>query len=230
MFCPFVTEGGYIKWRIRGDSELKTLSERLKPLPLKGKLEYIIEYYSFHMIAAVVIIAFLAMGVYTFTNQPKEVLALRVVGTNVTEEQSNGLQKELERLLVDPKHSQNETLSVMAINTSNVSSNPESLARIQKLAAEISAKEVDVLLIDEESFQKFNQEGNLYDLSRFNEVKEWTGKKYSLHHESAKITGIDVSRVSYLSPIAESTKPLILAVAANSQRMDDVKRFIHSLK
>ncbi|MEH7011722.1 hypothetical protein V7087_13080 [Neobacillus niacini] len=207
---------------------MKKLRERLKPLTLKGKIEYLIEYYSFHMIAVIVIIFFLIMGINTFTDQPKEILAVRVVGADINEEQTQRLQREFERLFIDSKRSPKEELSVISIDTSDAAGNSEKLAKFQKLAAEIAAKEVDVLLVDEETFHQFNEEGNLYDLSSINGIKDWKETKYS--SSDAAITGIDVSNVSPFSSLAGSNQPLILAVLANTERIDEVKKLIHFLK
>ena len=180
------------------------------------------------MIAVVVIIFFLIMGINTFTNQPKEILAVRVVGANINAEQTKELQKELEKYLVNTKN--NEIMSVHAINTSEVSRNPDSLGKIQKLVAEIAAKEVDVLLVDEETFHNFNEDGNFYDLSSFNEFKEWNEKKYPSQTDPKKITGIDVSDIATFSTIAEPNKPLVFAVLANTERIDEVNKFVQILK
>lgn len=197
---------------------------------MKGKIEYLIEYYSFHMIAAIVIIIFLVLGINTFTNQPKEILAVRVVGANINEEQTNELNKELERVLVEGKKSQKEEISVLSIETSDEASDSTKLVKFQKLAAEIAAKEVDVLLVDEDTFHKFNEDGNLYDLSSFNEFKEWKGKKYLSQNDSKKITGIDVSEVPSFSNIVETNKPLIFAVLANTDQINKVKKIVDILK
>ncbi|EKN65262.1 hypothetical protein BABA_21496 [Neobacillus bataviensis LMG 21833] len=210
---------------------MKQLRERLKPLSTKGKIEYLIQYYSFHFIVAIVIIVFLAMGIHTFTNQQKEILGVRVVGANVTDSQANDVQKELEKLLLDSKQSQNEKLSVISYNTSDVADNPVSVERIQKLAAEIAAKEVDVLLVDEETFHQFNQDGtNLYDLSSIKDFKDWNGPKYSPEQDTSKITGVDVSNVPIFTSLTGSPKPLILAVVTNTERLDVVKELSHFLK
>ena len=207
---------------------MKKLRERLKPLSTKGKIEYLIEYYSFHFIALIVVIFFLIMGFNTFGNQPKEILAVRVVGANFNDGQAIELQKELEEFKIDSKRSQKEQLSVSSINTSEVAGNSEALlGKIQKLGAEMAAKEVDVLLLDEETFHQFNEEGNLYDLSSLNGIKDWKETKYS--SSQANITGIDVSDVSYFSSLAGSNEPLIFAVLANTERIDEVKKFIQYL-
>jgi hypothetical protein len=206
---------------------LKSLRERLKPLTTKGKIEYLIEYYSFHFIAVIVVIFFLIMGFNTFGNQPKKMLAVRMVGENFHDGLAIEVQKELEPFTINSKRSQKEQLSVLSINTSEASGNPAALGKIQKLVAEIAAKEVDVLLLDEKTFHQFNEEGNLFDLSSINGIEDWKGTKYSSSHDA--ITGIDVSNVSYFSSLSGSNEPLIFAVVANTERMNEVENFIHYL-
>lgn len=208
---------------------MEKLRERLKPLPLKGKIEYIFEYYSFHMIAVVVILFFLIMGVQTFTNQPKEILSVRIIGSHMHVEKTEGLEQEIERLLLDNNGSQKEELSVISIDTSDVEGNPDTLLKIQKLSAEIAAKEVDVLLVDEVTFHQFNQEGNLLNLSNISTIKDWNVTKYPSQLDSAKITGINVADVSYFTPIVGNDEPLVFAVLANTERMDEVKKFMEAL-
>jgi hypothetical protein len=206
---------------------LQKLRERLKPLSTKGKIEYLIEYYSFHFIAVIVVIFFLFIGFNTFANQPKEMLEVRMVGGNFHEGLELEVQRELEHFAINSKRSQKEQLSVLAVNTSEAAGNPSALGKIQKLGAELAAKEVDLLLLDEKTFHQFNDEGNLYDLSSINGLEDWEETKYSSSH--AAITGIDVSKVSYFSALSGGNKPLILAVVANTERIDEVKKFIQYL-
>ena len=206
---------------------MQKLRERLRPLSTKGKIEYLIEYYSFHFIAVIVVIFFLFMGFHTFANQPKEMLGVRMVGENFHDGLELEVQRELEHFAINSKRSQKEQMSVLSINTSEALGNPEALAKIQKLGAEIAAKEVDVLLLDEKTFHQFNEEGNLYDLSSINGIEDWKETKYS--SSQTAITGIDVSKVSYFSSLAGRNEPLILAVVANTERIDEVKKFIQYL-
>ncbi|MEH7179266.1 hypothetical protein [Neobacillus vireti] len=206
---------------------MKKLRERLKPLTTKGKIEYLIEYYSFHFIAVIVVIFFLILGFNTLGNQPKEILAVRVVGANFNDGQAIELQKELEGFKIESKRSQKEQLSINAINTSEAARDSEKIGEFQKLAAEMAAKEVDVLLVDEETFHLFNKEGNLYDLSSLKGIKDWKETKYSSSQDN--ITGIDVTNVSQFSSLAGSNQPLILAVMANTERIDEVNKFIDYL-
>jgi hypothetical protein len=206
---------------------MQNLTERLKPLSTKAKIEYLIEYYSFHFIAVIVVIFLLFMGFNTFANQPKEMLAVRMVGENFHDGLAIEVQKELEPFTINSKRSQKEQLYVQSINTSEASGNPAALGKIQKLGAEIAAKEVDVLLLDKKTFHQFNEEGNLYDLSSINGIEDWKETKYSSSH--AAITGIDVSKVSYFSSVSGSNEPLIFAVVANTERMDEVKKLIYYL-
>lgn len=204
---------------------MKGLRDQLRPLPLKGKIEYLRDYYSFHFIAAIVVIIFLVVGIHSFINHPKELLAIRVIGTSVTDEQTKKLENNLDKLLVDP--SKKEKLSVYGINTSEASGNSDSFGKIQKLQAEIAAKAVDVLLVDEETFQQFNKDGSLYDLRKVKGLKLNMGKTFVPQKNSSKITGIDVSDVSDFSPIVNQTdKPLILAVLANTERIKEIQKFV----
>ncbi|QCJ45564.1 hypothetical protein FAY30_26900 (plasmid) [Bacillus sp. S3] len=206
---------------------MQKLRERLKPLSTKKKIEYLIEYYSFHFIAVIVVIFFLFMGFNTFANQPKEMLEVRMVGENFHDGLALEVQRELEPFTINRKRSQKEQFSVLAINTSEASGDPASLGKIQKLGAEIAAKEVDVLLLDEKTFHQFNEEGNLYDLSTISGTEDWKETKYSSSH--AAVTGIDISKVSYFSSLSGNNEPLIFAVLANTERIDEVENFIDYL-
>ena len=208
----------------KGESFLKKLIEQLQSLTLKQKLEYIIEYYSFHVIGGIVITFFLVMAINTFTNQPIEILSVRVVKADITSEQTKGLQIELEKSLIK---NDKEMLTIRAINTSDVSNNPDALVTIQKLAAEIAGKEVDVLLVDKEVFQQFNEDGNLYDLSNFHVFDDWKIRKYPSVKNPGIITGIDVSNVPYLSSIVTKSEPLLFIVMANTVRLNKVKDFVN---
>ncbi|WP_318614774.1 hypothetical protein [Sporosarcina sp. YIM B06819] len=203
---------------------MKKLKEQLQSLTFKQKLEHIIEYYSFHVIGAIVIAFFLVMAIITFTNQPIEILSVRVVKADITSEQTKGLQIELEKSLIK---NDKEMLSIRAINMSDVSNNPDSLLTIQKLAAEIAGKEVDVLLVDKDVFQQFNEDGNLYDLSNFHVFDDWKTRKYPSVKDPGTITGIDVSNVPYLSSIVTKSEPLLFVVMANTERLDKVKEFVN---
>ena len=64
-------------------------------------------------------------------------------------------------------------------------------------------------------------------MSSINGIKDWKETKYS--SSQANITGIDVSDVSHFSSLAGSNEPLIFAVLANTERIDEVKKFIQYL-
>ncbi|MFJ7977312.1 hypothetical protein ACIQZI_16715 [Peribacillus sp. NPDC096379] len=201
---------------------MKKLKEQLRPLSMKEKIEYLIEYYSFHVIGVIVVLCFLAMGFNTFANQQKELLSIHIVKDNIIDDQAKELRNELEKGLLD--HNKKK-LSVQAINTSDIPNNSEAVLKLQKLAAEIAAKEVDVLLVDKEVFQQFNEDGNLYDLSNFHVFDDWKVRKYPSVKDPETITGIDVSKVPYLSSIVTKGEPLLLVVMANTERLDGVKEF-----
>lgn len=55
-------------------------------------------------------------------------------------------------------------------------------------------------------------------------------KKYPSQNDPNKITGIDVSEISSFSTIVETNNPLVLAILANTERIDEVKKFVHNLK
>ncbi len=207
-------------------SVLKSLKEQLQTLTLKKKLEYLFEYYSFHAIGAIIVIIVLVMTIHSFTNRQEEILSVRVVKEGITTEQTKELQILLEQSLIK---SDNEIVSIEAINSSDTSNNPNAFVTNQKLAAEIAAKEVDVLLIDENAFRQFNEEGNLYDLSKIQAFDNWQTSKYTSPTNSATITGIDVSKVPYLTSIVANGESLIFVVMANTERINGVKGIVNFL-
>ncbi|MBA9026672.1 hypothetical protein [Peribacillus huizhouensis] len=205
---------------------MKKLIEQLRSLTMKEKVEYLIEYYSFHIIGIIVVLSVLVMGFNNFTNQPNELLSIRIVKNDISDKQAKELHRSLEKVFIDNKK---ETLSVQTINMKDIRENSEALIKLQKLGAEITAKEVDVLLVDKDVFHQFNKEGNLYNLNNFHAFDNWETIKYATDNDSTTITGIDVSEVPILSSIVTKGEPLIFVVMANTERMDGVENFVHLL-
>lgn len=83
---------------------------------------------------------------------------------------------------------------------------------------------MDVLLVDKEVFQQFNEDGNLYDLSNFHVFDDWKVRKYPSVKDPETITGIDVSKIPYLSSIVTKGEPLLLVGMENTERGERLRR------
>ena len=146
--------------------ETKTQGAKMKGRPFKEKLEYFWEYYKIHtLVIATVLI--LAISLIRARVNARD-YALSVVMVNSIAAQLDDIDMDWkadlsERIEYDPKKYEIFIDTGMILGQDTESANQE-YANLQKLAAMISAQTIDIFIADTEIYERYAQNGYMYDL------------------------------------------------------------------
>ncbi len=155
--------------------EIREQHRKMKDKSLKEKFLYFWEYYRVATVVTIVIIFFVGNLIYTIaTAKDNAFHAVFVNGyTDMdTEEYMAGFD---EYAQVDTK--KYSTTLETDFTLDQESTDTYSMANIQKFAAQVAAKELDVMIADPETFRLYTQNGYLGDLREF--IPEETLSAYS---------------------------------------------------
>jgi len=140
--------------------KLHNEKRKIREMPFKKKVEYIWEYYKFHILVVIIILA-IAGGIINavFINPRAQVTLFIAWSTGfITDEQTSELKDKLEEKIIDPKA--NETVEInMFYSTSDDPS--MDAAQIQRLAAMMAAGMIDVFVVDYELLNDYARFGYL---------------------------------------------------------------------
>lgn len=193
---------------------------------LKDKVEHFVEYYLLHMIVGVIVIVFLIIGINKYLNRENEILSIRLITTDLHVEEIEEIERKLTEDLIKNKQ---DVLVIEGLNPNELPDSPETALQIQKTAAEITAREIDILLLDEEMYSNYDQDGQLYNLNHFSQINEIESTGYYPSESSSVLTGINISNLPYFSFISMDKNPLIFSVPKNSEKLNEIEKFINLL-
>ena len=190
---------------------------------LRENLEHFIEYYLWQTIGIIVIVAVIASLIHAYVTQEEALLSFHIIKDQFTTDQVDEFEK---RVASEFMEHEDDFFVVQSLNPSARFENPDVAILFQRFAAEVTAKEVDFVLLDEAAFRDFNKDGQLYDLNDLDSFKGWDGQTYNSIDNPEEITGIDVSEHPFFDSLVIDGEPLILSVIINTERQEKVNQFI----
>ena len=214
--------------------EIREQHKKMKGKGLKEKLAYFWEYYRFATIVTLVVIFFVGNLIYTIaTAKDSAFYAVFVNGyTDMdTEEYMNGFN---EYAQIDTKK-YSTTLETNYTLDEN-STDTYTIANIQKLTAQVAAKQLDVMVADSDTFNRYAGNGYLGDLRQF--IPEDTLSAYSDRFIYTDIPDDEVSEEVPVgiqiadAPLLQETQAyagqdeVYFGVFINSQHGDNAGKFL----
>lgn len=237
------------KWKIE--------KEKLSHMSFKEKIGYIWEYYKLHMFIGLIILFFLGAigtGIYNSTfdtrlycmvlNSPRSQQNFQVITEDFAH--AMGYDGKKDQIFVesmiggfgDEKETAASTDPAATLDPNNLSDPMGDYTTVMKMTALISAKELDVVICDQEAFEYYGKKmGAFYDLSSLlpgELAAQAEGHTVSLTVEETGQTitaGIDITETWFAEAVDLTMEPAYLCVVSNSQRTDaalDLIRYIYS--
>ena len=135
---------------------------KLREMPFKKKVEYIWDYYRFHIIAILAVLLIIGGLINSIINPRPETALLIAWSTGfATEEQIRTLSDIIEDKIIDEKA--NEVVDITLFYS--MSEDPSmDMANIQRLAAMVAARMIDVFILDSEMIDEYSSVGYLQPL------------------------------------------------------------------
>ncbi|HEU5138972.1 MAG TPA: hypothetical protein VFT51_03290 [Bacillales bacterium] len=188
------------------------------------EVDHIWYYYKVHIIVGIVIAAFVAYFVAAGQNDKDKETALHVIltGNQVKVEEQKSLQHAATEALLGADKAD----SVIRIDflPSGAGMN---MAATKKMVAMIAASEIDVLVMDKETFSVLAKQGNFMKLDQ---LKEEMPKKVSFLKWSSRkgkhLYGVEIGQNHRLKKEGYNTTNKVMGVVANSQHPELARRFM----
>ena len=208
---------------------------KLREMTFKSKLEYIWEYYKFHIIIFLVLIfvLFSMLNIWVFNPNPESALFISWNAGFVTDEQEDKLKEFLEERLIE--EGVNEEVVVAQFFFGNPDPSID-MAGLQRTVAMIAAGMIDIFIVDEDLLNTYTETEYLQPLDSFlDKIKSIDPDAYerikenviSVLYESDGIReerqmGIKIGSSPLFLKLGMFEQELYLGVSITSGRTDNV--------
>jgi len=209
---------------------------KLKEMTLKGKLEYIWDYYKPFIIALIAILALTAilLNTWLINPAPKTVLFVSWSSGFATQEQIDDLTHVLEKRLIEESENENVIVSQAIINDDDPAA---SMMIHQRTVAMVAAGAIDVFILDSALIEVYNTGGFIRPLeSLLAEIKSINpavydkiveNVTYSLYEAedgstSERITGIGVGKSPLFTKLGFFEQELYFSVVITSSNSANI--------
>lgn len=194
------------------------------------KLDNYWYYYKVHTIVAVLAVFALIFFISDGLKQKTPVLNVVLTGQTISEDRLTSLQNEATARFAKGKK-QEVSLEFLVLDRN--SNSQESMAVLAKITAMVQAKDLDVIVMDRDSFDSYAKQGLFLRLDTINGAPVLKDGKLKFvmsrvddKEDSDHPYGIDVSNNEILKGTGYDTKGKVLGIAVNTQRMGLVLQFL----
>jgi ABC-type glycerol-3-phosphate transport system substrate-binding protein len=164
-------------------------------------------------------------------NRQEVVLNVVIMGSMVNTDNLTLLDDELTKELLSKEEADSTDVSVRFINFSSDSMSPDTAMGVQKMAAELSAKSIDVFIINKDLFTDMSSDGQLLSLEELEGFDKNVFAEEQLYTSGeGKINGISTLNLKMFDEIIYNEEELIIAVPMNFQNKDKTSEFFKLVK
>lgn len=210
----------------------KKLGEILAPMTFSEKISYLWEYYKIHFIVTIVVLIFIGTSIASFAGKKEIVLNIVVMGEMINSERIQTLQDELNVELLDESELDDKQISLRYIHYSSTQMDQQSHVGIQKMAAEMTSKSIDLFILDKTLFDQFSREGSLVSLSDFAEFDMNAFEKNDLYFSpvnDGQVDGVNISVFERFMDI-DINGDKILCIPLNAQNIEMISQFFEKVQ
>lgn len=212
--------------------EHMSTKQKLKDMNKKQKIEFIWDYYRFHIIGTIILIAIVTSFTMDIMNRKETVLNVTILGEYLDTDRKDVLEKKAASELIKEEQDKKQILFDFLIKQKDMR-DEYSMASVQKLQAAIAAKDIDILILDKVDFEIYASQGTfmkLSDLPDFTQlgVSEKDLVKYQAKDIDSKqeIYAINAESLPVLKELNYNTKDKVLCIVVNSQRLNVATEFL----
>ena len=214
--------------------EIREQHKKMKDKSLKEKFLYFWEYYRVATLVTLVIVFFVGNLIYTIATAKDSVLYAVLVNGYTDMDTEAYMEGFNEYAQINTK--KYSTLLEPNFTLSQDSTDGYAIANIQKFAAQVAAKELDVMVADPDTFEQYVGNGYLGDLEEF--ISEETLSSFSGRLLYADIpddgtseevpVGIEISGCAFLeeSGAYAGQDEVYFGVLINSENGDNAEKFL----
>lgn len=210
----------------------KSNKAKFKELTRKEKVEYIWEYYKLHIFAGIFVLIVIGsfLNIWVFNPPPKSAVSVNFVGSSVFADNTEPLEKELNPIIVTEEMGNKKVF----INTYifGMKDPQMQMATQTKFIANISARELDVLILDKEQFDSLVLQGSMLPLDQVfseDELGKLTDrllKGKSEEDTNEQIYGIDITDNEKIKTVMVGDSDIVIGVVSNTLKIEESKKVI----
>ena len=217
--------------------------KKLREMSFKEKLEYIWEYYKFHIIGIAVALLIIGglMNTWFFNPKPEAALFISWNSGFTTDEQRDELQEFLQELLIEGNENKEVIISYVLMNENDPTL---AMVNVQRIVAMVAGGTIDIFILDAERLEENTKngflqpiEGILAEVQKKNAavyeiIKENTAiELYELEEDvfSERIMGINVKSSPLLSELEFIGQELYLSVSITSEKTENIIKTLIAL-
>jgi hypothetical protein len=213
--------------------ENMSTKQKLKDMNTKQKFEFIWDYYRFHIIGTIIIIAIVTSFTIDIIKSKETILNITALGEYMDMDRKEILENKVNAELIKDEQNKKQILFDFLVKQKDMR-DEYSMASVQKLQASIAAKDVDVLILDKSDFEIYASQGTFMKLSQLSNFAQLNIPEKDLVKYQAKdidskeeIYGINAESLPVLEELKYNSKDKILCIVVNTQRLDKVSEFLN---
>ncbi|MCT4544758.1 MAG: hypothetical protein N4A63_14570 [Vallitalea sp.] len=213
----------------------KTNKEKFNELSRRQKVDYIWEYYKIHISAGIIAIIIIGslLNTLVLNPPPKAAVSVNFMGKHLNSNNTQDIEDKLNSIIIT-KEMGNKKVFINLFNVmSGKNMDPQlDMATNTKFAANVSAKELDVLIIEKDKFLQLVSLGTMLPLDEILSVEELDklGEKIiegKGENDTKNIKyGIDVTNNEKVKSIMVGNDKKVMCVVSNSQRLEESLKVI----
>jgi hypothetical protein len=209
----------------------ETNKEKFKKLKRKDKIDYIWEYYKLHICAGIlgIIVVWSLLNIWVFNPPPESAVSVNFMGDKIFSNNVEVLEDELNPIIVTEEMGNQR----VRLNTFIFGEDPQmQMAAQTKFAANVSARELDVIIMDKVQFDALVLQGSILPLDQVfseDDMKSITDRLIrgkSEQDTNEKVYGIDVTDNEKIKTIMFGDHEKVMGVISNTLKIERSKKVI----
>lgn len=208
------------------------VKEKVKNMTTKQKIGYYVYYYKFHALIVVVIAAIVISSIVSAYQSKKPVLNVTLMGSYVNYDKKDQVSDKVNKALVTASERKKKEILINFLSKSDKQDEQMDAIMVQKIAAEVDSKSLDILVLDNEHFNSYAKQGMFKKLTSISKFKNLDIKDSDLvKYQDAKtnkeeVYGINADSIPGIKATGFDTNGKVLCIISNSKNVSTALRFI----
>jgi hypothetical protein len=192
----------------------------------KQKKSYIWDYYKLHIIGGIVLLATIISISSSIVNRKEYAFNLTVVGGYLDIDKTTEMGDDITKLLYEDDDKTLATVDYYSLTADQNNVLQMDYNMVQKFMAKVAARQVDVIVIPEEMYDVYLQDGFFLDLTTVTGLDILNSR---LAQNEQGIFGVYLDQNKFYNIEEYENGKYIMAIVASSERIQDDVNFINNM-
>ncbi|MCD2345640.1 hypothetical protein [Clostridium guangxiense] len=203
----------------------------IKNMSFKEKRSYIWDYYKLHILALLILIAIIVSLIYSMATKQEEYYNITYVGDYIGQDNLATVKNNINKVILNNDKKKIITLNSVFTDKASLASNPQTF---QVLATKITAKDIDMSIVDPKFFEQNFSSGmflNLETLKGFSSLKKSNYKFLTKTNSSGHLGtyGIYTKSSKLSSELGSKSNDSLIVVMATSEKKSKALKIMKAL-